>query len=119
MQNPHTLRGSLALSLGTLLTTTAIGCTTYYPVPVYSTAPTVASDPCATVCSADPQPAAGGVVVQTNEPSIVVRSPRAPRIVRSTPGNDGPRLSWHRTDPDESLATTRIEGALDEPTTVK
>ena len=119
MRDLRSVCRALTLGLGALLTSAVSGCTTYYPVPVYGTAPGVVNDPCATICSADPQPVAGGVVVQSNEPSVVVRSARAPRIVRSTPGNDGPRLSWHRTDPDESLATTRIQGALDEPTTVK
>jgi hypothetical protein len=43
--------------------------------------------------------------------TVVHGSQKFPRIVVSEPANP-PRLSWQRTDPDASLATTSVQGAV-------
>lgn len=60
-------------------------------------------------------PSSGGTVVAQGSagarPSVVGT---APRVVVSEPS--GSRFPWRRSDP-EGIATTRVEGALDESTT--
>jgi hypothetical protein len=73
--------------------------------------------PCAPAVPA-PSTASSGVVCDVPSPNVdggpsttVVASPAPPRIVVSEPV-ERPRLSWRRTDPDASLATTSVEGAV-------
>ncbi|WZP00603.1 hypothetical protein EP7_002251 [Isosphaeraceae bacterium EP7] len=52
-------------------------------------------------------------------PVIVTVPPRTSRVIISEPtaapaGRGGSKLSWRRNNPDESLATTRIDGNLDD-----
>jgi hypothetical protein len=44
----------------------------------------------------------------------IIGTARPPRIVLSEP-NGGSRFSWRRSDPEGSLATTRVEGAVQDP----
>ena len=59
------------------------------------------------VCEVPPRVGGGTVVSQAPA------GPNAPRVVVSEPAR-GPRLSWRRSDPEAGLATTRVEGGLDE-----
>ena len=102
--------------LGAILGLSGAGCANYYyPMPgACGPAPVVSSDPCTTVYGPNTQPPAGSaVVVGGSEPGLVSRTGRAPRVVVSTPGDSGPRLSWRRNDSEDSLATTKVDGALD------
>ena len=55
-------------------------------------------------------------------PSISAGTPigsrlKPPRVVVSEPiGGRGRGYAWRPSDPDSGLATTRVDGALDEPT---
>jgi hypothetical protein len=71
------------------------------------------------------QPAAiryGSVCETPGEGSTVVASAPRPKVVVSQPngggGLFGGRNGWRRSDP-ESFATTRIEGAIDDDTTLR
>lgn len=110
---------------------TASGCTHNY----YCTTP--GSGPCAPmtvvpgatasnvqtygeICEVPTQVVGGGTVVAgtplTTTPAL--GGARPPRVVLSDPAGRG-RGPWRRTDPESSLATTRVEGALDDPTVVR
>lgn len=66
----------------------------------------------------DVPPAGGGTtVVQNGSRSSAVGTGTPPRVVVSQPTS--PRLSWRRSDPEASVATTRVEGAIDSSTTTK
>ena len=68
------------------------------------------------VCEVPSQVVSGGsVVTQSPAGAMVTAAPKAPRVVVSEP-RGGPRFAWRRSDPENSLATTRVEGALDDPT---
>ncbi len=71
------------------------------------------------VCEVPAQVVGGGTVVALS-PGVRSSAAGAPssRVVVSEPANR-PKLSWRRSDPDSSMATTRVEGALDEETTIK
>ena len=71
------------------------------------------------VCEVPNQVVSGGSVVAQRQPGVtVVPTPKAPRVVVSEP-RGGSRLAWRRSDPEEGLATTRVEGALDDPTVTR
>ena len=121
------------IALGILLATggmTSTGCTHNY----YYTTP--GAGPCAPVtvlpgstasastvpsygeiCDVPTQVIGGGTIV-AGAPlmtSPALGGARPPRVVLSdSPGRS--RGPWRRTDPDSSLATTRVEGALDDST---
>lgn len=63
-----------------------------------------------------PAASGGSAVAQNGTRSSAVAS-TPPRTVVSEPS--GPRLSWRRSDPEASIATTRVEGAIDDPTTTR
>jgi hypothetical protein len=57
--------------------------------------------------------------VQTNVTSTAPPSASASDVVVSEPANR-PRFTWRRSDPESSVATTRVDGALnEEDSTVK
>jgi hypothetical protein len=95
------------------------GCThNYYYGGVPPCAPGVAGTvQYGSVCEV-PGPAGGAAVAQegagtgTGTRSSAVGT--TPRVVVSEP--KGPRLSWRRSDPETSVATTRVEGAIDDGT---
>jgi len=71
------------------------------------------------VCEVPNQVVSGGSVVAQRQPGVtVVPAPKAPRVVVSEPSG-GSRLAWRRSDPEDGLATTRVEGALDDPTVTR
>lgn len=72
------------------------------------------------VCEVPAQVVGGGTVVASSpgiRSSVVGTAPPS-RVVVSEP-LDRPRLSWRRSDPESNQVTTRVEGALDDDTTVK
>ncbi len=102
------------------------GCTHnhYYGASVPACGPTVVGSIAAdapeygAVCEVPNQVVSGGSVVAQRQPGVtVVPAPKAPRVVVSEPRGNS-RLAWRRSDPEESLATTRVEGALDDNTTI-
>ena len=72
------------------------------------------------ICEVPTQVIGGGTVVAgtplTTTP--VLGGARPPRVVLSDPVGRG-RGPWRRTDLESSLATTRVEGALDDPTVTR
>jgi hypothetical protein len=132
MRHDRILSGSLwaVLAIGAIGST---GCTHNY----YYTSP--AGSPCAPVTLAPATPVAsnvvqygeicevptrvvGGSTVVAGVPVIsppVLAGPRPPRIVLSEPGGSRVRTPWRRQDPESSLATTRVEGAVDDDTTLR
>ncbi len=90
--------------------------------PPYRAAPTVVPGGVqyGSVCDVPTQVVGGGSIVAQNPPgtTVVTGPPRSPRVVVSEPAG-GMRSRWRRSDPESGLATTRVEGALDEPTVTK
>ncbi len=72
------------------------------------------------VCEVPNQVVSGGSVVAQRQPAAtVVPAPKAPRVVVSEP-RGGSRLAWRRSDPDESLPLTSVQGGtLDDPTVTR
>ncbi len=109
------LAGSVSLS----------GCTHnhYYGASVPVCGPTVVGSTATdgaeygAVCEVPNQVVSGGsVVVQRQPGATVVPAPKAPRVVVSEP-RGGSRLAWRRSDPEEGLPMTSVQGgALDDPT---
>ena len=65
---------------------------------------------------------AGGIVAQSSEISSQLLSRgKPPRVVISEPLGSGTRsrYTWRVTDPESSLATTKVEGAVSDSTTVR
>ncbi|GAC1463526.1 MAG: hypothetical protein NVSMB9_01090 [Isosphaeraceae bacterium] len=70
------------------------------------------------LCEVPSQVVGGSTVIATaprNTQQPPLKGPRPPRIVLSEP-HGAPGLAWRRADPDGGPATTRIEGAADDPT---
>lgn len=132
MRHDRILGGSLwvVLAMGAIGTT---GCTHnyYYATPVGSPCAPVTLAPATPVASTVtpygevceiPTRVVGGSTVVASVPVIsppLLTGPRPPRIVLSEPGGNRIRTPWRRHDPESSLATTRVEGALDDDTTVR
>jgi hypothetical protein len=73
------------------------------------------------VCEVPPKVVGGGTVVASSpgvRSSVVTTAPAGSRVVVSEPTNRS-GLSWRRSDPESNLATTRVEGSLDDETAVK
>ena len=73
------------------------------------------------VCDVPARIFGGGTVVAASpgvRSSVVGTVPTSPRVVVSEPANRS-GLSWRRSDPESDLATTRVEGALEDDTTIK
>jgi len=123
MRDARTLRMGLTVLLGAALWGTSAGCTHNY---YYGGGAPVACAPSpggvlssgaqyGSVCEVPSQVVGGGTVVATNPPGTppTLSGPRPPRVVLSeTPG-------WRRADPDGGVATTRVDGAVDEPTVTR
>ena len=108
MRQARLMRGGLVLLLSGWVG--SAGCIqNYYPVPVAGSGGVVQYG---SVCDV---PAARGTVVTQGAPATTVIGAQPPRVVVSQPSSG---FSWRRSDP-ESLATTRVEGNIDEPTVTK
>jgi hypothetical protein len=70
-------------------------------------------------CDVPTQVIGGSVANQSSAPSTVLSGSMPPRVVVSQPSAGNPRFPWRRSDPDSSLATTRVEGAIDDSTVTK
>jgi hypothetical protein len=73
------------------------------------------------VCEVPARVVGGGSIVASSpgvRSSVVTAAPPGSRVVVSEPTNRS-GLTWRRSDPESSLATTRVEGALEDDTTVK
>ena len=130
MRYARMVRAGAFAMMATGVVGSGIGCTHnyYYPSPA-GYAPGVVSSPSTMsygeVCEV-PTQVVGGSQVVTARP-VVVGTPivsrpapigsdvRPPRVVLSEPGRRMGRGLWHRPDPENSPATTRIDGALDDP----
>jgi hypothetical protein len=108
--------------MGMALLTTSSGCIhNHYYTPAAGCPPTVTSSAgvvdYGALCEVPNQVVNGGTVV-SGKPLVaspVLGGARPPRVVVSQPG--GSRLgSWRNADPEGGLATTRVEGAIDDPT---
>jgi hypothetical protein len=114
--------GSIALLGGVI---GSAGCThNYYygNVPVCPPPTTVAPGTVqyGASCDVPTQVVGGSSATQDASRAPVLTGSMPPRVVVSEPLIGPPRFpSWRRTDPDSSLATTRVEGALDDPTVTK
>ncbi len=103
------------------------GCTHHHyygagvPVACAEAPATIISSRYGEVCEVPAQ--SGGATVVTQAPAaaprVVASAPRPSRVLVSEPRSSSPpvrgngRFSWHRADP-EGLATTRVDGALDD-----
>jgi hypothetical protein len=119
VRRARVLRNCLVLGLAG--SAGSIGCThNYYygAVPVCGEPAVVSSN--GTICEV-PTQVAGGILAGpgAGRTTIVSGAPRPSRVVMSEPLNSEPlargpgRFSWRRSDP-ESLATTKVDGALDD-----
>lgn len=105
MRQARFLHGGMLLLLA--------GCTHNY---YYGTVPSCAPGTVqyGSVCDV-PASSGGAAVAQNGTRSSAVGS--TPSVVVSEPS--GPRLSWRRADPEASIATTRVEGAIDDSTSTR
>ena len=122
MSRPRTTRaGALALLLAACAPAST-GCihNHYYTpggVPAYTTTD-IGPVTIGSVCEVPPSRVVGGTVVTQGPPAAAspdataTATAPAPRVLLSQPAT-GPRLSWRRPDPEGSLATTRVDGAMD------
>ena len=128
MRHARFLRGALGVVLaGWLLG--SLGCTHnyYYGNAVPACGPSVAV-PATTangaICEVPTQVTGGGqLVAQGQGRATIVQgapiyaAPRSPRVVVSEPAGSPRSRRWQRSDPDAGLATTRVEGDYNDPTT--
>lgn len=103
-----------------------VGCTHNY---YYGTGAPICGEPVApttvvpggygAVCDVPTQVNGGSLVAQGPNRTIVANAPRPSQVLVSEPRDTGPvvrgpgRFSWRRSDPD-SLATTKVDGALED-----
>jgi hypothetical protein len=127
MRRAHYVRGALGVILTGLVGST--GCTHNY---YYGGVPTACAPGTTTivpgsiqygsVCEVPSRLFGGGTVVASSpgvRSSVVGTAPSGSRVVVSEPAN-GSGPSWRRSDPESNLAArTRVEGALEDDTTVK
>jgi hypothetical protein len=117
MRHARIMRGGLGLVLASGIA--SAGCThNYYYGALPACGPT--TTPAGTVqygqvCEVPTQVVGGGSVLSQVPARSSIVGPRPPRVVISEPTGSGGGL-WRRSDPESSLATTRVEGALDDPT---
>ena len=75
-----------------------------------------------TICDVPTEVYGGSAGSTVSTPSAVstpmAARARPPRVVISEP-NGNSRFTWRRSDPESGLATTRVEGAIEEPTTIR
>ena len=67
------------------------------------------------VCEVPPTQVSGGTLVADGPTTNMNRRP--PRVVESDPINS--RLPWRRSNPDTGVASTKVEGSIDDVTLTK
>src|SRR5207253_7701712 len=120
MRHVRTKCGGLVVVLAVAGSIASSGCThNYYYGATPVCGPTTVTPGVVTygeVCEVPTQVVGGGTIVASSplRTSPTLGGPRPPRVVVSEPnGREG---GWRRPDPESSLATTRVEGQLDDPT---
>ena len=125
MRHARRRRAGLGVLLAGIVSSS--GCTHnhYYGAAMPACGPTVAGQTVTdgadygAVCEVPNQVVSGGNVVAGRQAgTVVIPAPKAPRVVVSEPRGNS-RLAWRRSDPEEGLATTRVEGALDDPSVTR
>ncbi len=73
------------------------------------------------VCDVPAEEVEGGNVISSNSTrsTTVVGTRNSERVVVSQPQKAAPFSGWRKSDPDGGLATTSVEGGLDESSTIK
>lgn len=119
MRNRRKLPGAALLALSALAV--GNGCTHYH---YYGAQPQLLCEPQPAVVSQRPVMVPYGSVcdvppsARETSPQLLVKSPGQGDVLLSRPQGGtrrGSRFAWHRPSP-ETLATTRVEGGLDEST---
>lgn len=115
-----TARRTAGVLLGAALLTTLQGCTHNYYYGTNACGPTglaPATVEYGSVCDVPTQLVGGGDVIYGRPlpTSPLLGGARPPRVVVSEP-RGGTRLGWRTADPDGGPATTRVDGAVDDPT---
>jgi len=112
-------RRVLAVVLAGELAFTGFGCQQYcyyYPDPCAPAAPISSSVQPGPVCEVPTQVVEGGTTLAdgaTRSTTVTGGSTTNPRVVVSEPSSPS-RFSWRRSDPDGSLATTSVQGTVDD-----
>jgi hypothetical protein len=114
--------GGVVLAGGLGLACSGLGCHPYYYycppdpcAPAYPAASSVRTGP---VCEVPTQVVEGGTTLaegSSRSTTVTGGATAAPRVIVSEPANPiESRLSWRRSDPDGSLATTSVQGTIDD-----
>lgn len=120
MRDARNRRAALRALFATAAWVTSTGCTHNYYYGATPCGPTGAAPGTVeygSVCDVPTQVVGGSTVASGSPagPSSTLTGPRPPRIVTSEPSG-GSRLAWRRADPESGPATTRVEGAVEDPT---
>jgi hypothetical protein len=118
---PHSLRRLLSVILAGELCLVSLGCHQYYYYgnPPYSPcAPPPSTVQYGSVCDVPTQVVDGGTAVadSSSRSTTIVGSKAPTKVVVSQPKNNAP-FSWRPSDPDSGVATTSVDGGLDDTTT--
>jgi hypothetical protein len=115
--------------LSGLLTSAPAGCTHnyYYGVNPCAPAPTAVVPGSAvqygSVCEVPTEVYGGSgssVAGRSTLTAPVLGPARPPKVVVSEPnGGSGSRFSWHRSDSESNMVTTRVDGAVDTPSVTR
>jgi hypothetical protein len=99
---------------------TGLGCHQHYHYygtsPCGPTAPISSSVQSGSVCDVPTQVVEGGTSLadgSSRSTTVTGGSTATPRVVVSEPSNPS-RFSWRRSDPDGSLASTSVQGTVDD-----
>ena len=114
-------RQVVGVVLAGALAFTGLGCHQYY---YYSGDPCAPASPIPSsvrtgpICEVPTQVVEGGTTLaegSSRATTVTGGSPTTPRVVVSEPSGQGQsRLSWRRSDPEGSLATTSVQGTIDD-----
>lgn len=119
MRDARNRRAALLSLLATAAWAGSAGCTHNYYYGATPCGPSAAAPGTVeygSVCDVPTQVLGGSTVVAGSSGSPTpLTGPRPPRIVTSEPSG-GSRLAWRRADPENGQATTRVEGAVEDPT---
>jgi len=112
-------RRSLGAIITGALVLSGLGCHQhyyYYSDPCAPTAPVTSSVKPGPICDVPTQVVEGGTTLadgSTRATTVTGASSHSPRVVVSEPSGRS-RLSWRRSDPDGGLATTTVQGTVDD-----